>query len=401
MRDVYVIGAGVVSAAGSDLGSHIDSFRRRKSGLGKVSLFRTALDVPAGEVSMSNSELRRELSLPGKPVISRTALLGMKAASQAFEDACSSGFRLKGTIGLICGTSVGGMDISEDFWETHRDDLGEGDISSISMHDCGASTQAIASYLKSIAGCPGFDFITTISTACSSAGNAIMLGARMIRSGQLDYAIVGGMDSLCRFTLNGFNSLMILDSKPCRPFDATEAGLNLGEGAGFLILASDVSCRQAYCRVTGWSNVDEAFHQTGSSPEGDGPYMAMSQALAVAGLKPSEISFVNTHGTGTPSNDLSESSALIRLFQDHVPPFNSLKAYFGHTLGASEGVEAVCCAAAVKYGIKIGSLNFSRPIPGTGLVPYTGFEEGAGIDNIISNSFGFGGNCSSLVFSKL
>ena len=137
----------------------------------------------------------------------------------------------------------------------------------------------------------------------------------MIRNGQLDAAIVGGTDALCKFTLNGFNSLMILDKEHCRPFDASRAGLNLGEGAGYIVLQSEKLLRkEPYCLLSGYSNVNEAFHQTGSSPEGNGPFWSMTEAIAKSEIPPEEIDYINVHGTGTPSNDLSEGLAIRRIF---------------------------------------------------------------------------------------
>jgi len=244
------------------------------------------------------------------------------------------------------------------------------------------------------------DFITTISTACSSAANAIMLGARMIKHGLLDAAIVGGTDALCRFTLNGFNSLMILDKTHCRPFDRSRTGLNLGEGAGYLVLQSESSLqRTPYCELSGYANTNEAYHQTGSSPEGDGAFLSMSEAIASSGISLEEIDYINVHGTGTPGNDASEGMALRRIFGEHVPPFSSVKAFIGHTLGASEGIEAVYSVLSIDKGLIYPNLNFTDAMPETGLIPETSFQEGIPIRHVLSNSFGFGGNDSSLLFS--
>ena len=242
---------------------------------------------------------------------------------------------------------------------------------------------------------------TTISTACSSAGNAILLAARMLRAGVVDIAIVGGTDSLCRFTMNGFNALRILDGDLCRPFDESRAGLNLGEGAGYLVLSAG-RADGAYCSLEGWGNAAEAYHQTASTPEGLGPGLSMERALEIAGIRPGDISFINTHGTGTPVNDLAESNAMLRIFGGNVPPFSSLKPYFGHTLGASESLEAAVVCRAIADGdcSMMRSSGFSVPIPETGLVPYNGEPDIAPV-NVISSAFGFGGNCVSLIFSKV
>lgn len=394
MMKVYVTGLGVVSGIGEGVKENLDSLKTGKHGMGKITLFPTALDVPVSEVKQTNEELKSKLPFSSDKTYSRTALLGLLAAQEAARDA-----QLDFTsprIGLISSTSIGGMDLSEQFYVSFQKDHRKGKLRDIISHDCGASTEMIAGYL----GVKGM--VTTVSTACSSAANAIMLGARLIRHGYLDTAIVGGTDALCRFTLNGFHSLMILDKAHCRPFDRTRAGLNLGEGAGYLILQSEKSLTKApYCELSGYANANEAYHQTGSSPDGDGPFLSMSQAIASAGLAAKEIDYINVHGTGTPSNDASEGKAIQRLFGNHLPPFSSVKAFIGHTLGASEGIEAVYSVLSIYHGLIYPNLNFNSPDEKDGLTPETVLRAGLPIRHVLSNSFGFGGNDSSLVFSTL
>ena len=403
---IYVTGLGVVSGIGIGVSENIEALQQGKHGIGKVTLFPTALDVPVSEVKRSNEELKQLLSLPPQRTVSRTALLGMIAAKEAMEDA-GLNLRISSNqpknqlpnqsvtsqkdqqplrIGFISATSVGGMDLSERFYESFKKNPKQGRLREVISHDCGASTELIASYLGIN------DFITTISTACSSEANAIILGARLI--------IVGGTDALCRFTLNGFNSLMILDKIHCRPFDRSRSGLNLGEGAGYLVLQSESSLQRVpYCELSGYANTNEAYHQTGSSPEGDGAFLSMSEAIASSGISPEDIDYINVHGTGTPGNDASEGMALRRIFGEHVPPFSSVKAFIGHTLGASEGIEAVYSVLSIDKGLIYPNLNFTDAMPETGLIPETSFQEGIPIRHVLSNSFGFGGNDSSLLFS--
>ncbi|MEZ7954647.1 MAG: beta-ketoacyl synthase N-terminal-like domain-containing protein, partial [Bacteroidales bacterium] len=223
-NDVFVAGLGCISALGYGVEKQIESLVSGKSGIVPLTLFETMHEVVAGEVALSNTELREMLKLSAGKEYSRTTLLGLAAAKEALED---SGLNpSEHRIGLISATSVGGMDISELFYREYLPDNGRGRLRQLTGHDCGASTQFIYDHL-------GLNsFCTTINTACSSANNAIMLGSRMIKAGMVDAVIAGGTDSLCRFTVNGFSSLGILDSKYCRPFDATREGLNLGEGAG-------------------------------------------------------------------------------------------------------------------------------------------------------------------------
>lgn len=394
MNPVCVTGIGVVSAIGMNVAENMAAFRNGRSGLGRVARFSTRLDVPVGEVKCTDEELRRKLGVPFR-IASRTALLGMLAAREAMNDA-SVDVRTQ-RVGLISATSVGGMDTGERFYPHFRTNPDRGGrLRDVRMYDCGASTEAMADYLG-IAG-----FVTTVSTACSSAANAILLGARMIRAGLLDTVVAGGTDALCRFTLNGFHSLGILDREGCRPFDNTRAGLNLGEGAGYLVLQSERVVRNVpYCLLTGYANINEAYHQTGTSPDGDGAYRAMREALRVAGVRPEEVDYVNVHGTGTPGNDLSESNALRRLFGERVPRFSSVKPFIGHTLGASEGIEAVYSVWSVAHGAVYPNLHFAHPMEETGLVPVTMYAEGFPVKHVLSNAFGFGGNDSSLLFSAL
>lgn len=417
---IYVTGLGIVSGIGIGVSENIEALRQGKHGIGKVTLFPTALDVPVSEVKHNNEELKQLLGISPQRTVSRTALLGMVAAKEALEDAGlnqrTSRYAQQPSqhiqqppqqdsqqtqqdsqplrIGFISATSVGGMDLSEHFYESFKENPKRGRLREVIFHDCGASTELIASYLGIN------DFITTISTACSSAANAIMLGARMIKHGLLDAVVVGGTDALCRFTLNGFNSLMILDKAHCRPFDRSRTGLNLGEGAGYLVLQPESSLRRTpYCELSGYANTNEAYHQTGSSPEGDGAFLSMSEAIASSGISPEEIDYINVHGTGTPGNDASEGMALRRIFGEHVPPFSSVKAFIGHTLGASEGIEAVYSVLSLYKGMIYPNLNFTDAMPETGLIPETTFREGIPVRHVLSNSFGFGGNDSSLLFS--
>ena len=287
------------------------------------------------------------------------------------------------------------MDLTEHFFVSFMEDPSSGRLRDVRMHDCYASTDAIAE------NCGIKGYRTTVSTACSSAANALMIGARLIRHGILDCVVAGGTDALSAFTLNGFKSLRILDQKVCRPFDETRAGLNLGEGAGYLVLQrEDTVSREPYCYLKGYANRNDAHHQTASSDEGNGAFLAMSDALAKAGMSAGDVDYINVHGTGTGNNDMSESVALKRLFGDNVPPFSSTKGFTGHTLAAAGGLEAVWSALSIRHGIIWPNINHTTPMSGTGIVPEKEFRTGVPVTCVVSNSFGFGGNCSSVVFAK-
>ena len=386
---IVITGSGIISAIGVGKGETLRSLLARMSGIGRLMRLQTAhSDLPCGEVDMSDEELKGLLGIPAGKTVPRTALLGIIAVKEAMEEA---GVKGSERAALISGTTVGGMDVTE------RHFLQEGDGSLFSLHDCGSCTDEIADFFG------GFGLVTTISTACSSAANSIMLGADLIKSGRCDVAVAGGAECLTRYHLNGFNSLKILDSGPCRPFDAARNGLNLGEGAGFVVLESE---EHALARgaeplgvLSGYGNACDAFHQTASSEDGEGACLAMSKALNMSGLRPSDIDYVNAHGTATPNNDASESRAMIRLFGDKVPPVSSTKAFTGHTTSAAGSIEAVICLLALRHGFIPANLNWREPFDG-GVIPEAEGREGIRLGHVLCNSFGFGGNDSSLLISR-
>jgi 3-oxoacyl-[acyl-carrier-protein] synthase I len=265
----------------------------------------------------------------------------------------------------------------------------------ILTHDCSDSTEKIAVRL-------GFrDMVSTISTACSSSANAIMFGARLIKHGKLDRVLAGGTDALSKFTLNGFNTLMILDKQACRPFDKNRVGLNLGEGAAFLVLESEEALdgRTPLCELSGYANANDAYHQTASSPDGYGPFLSMSQALESSRLHPGDIDYINAHGTGTDNNDLTEGIAIERIFGDKIPPVSSTKPYTGHTLGAAAAVEAVISILSINNKVVFPNLNFKEKMDELHFEPVKEMITGIKVKHVLSNSFGFGGNDSTLIFS--
>lgn len=396
-KGVAITGMGILSAIGNSVENNHASLISEKAGISKITKIDTIHkdEIMVGEIKATNTELKQLLGLSLDLPYSRTALLGAAAAKQAVKSAHIQDINDCKT-GLISGTTVGGMDKSEQYYYDYfENDDHWGHISGLHAGD---STQKIARYL-------GLEesLVTTISTACSSAANAIMLGARMIKSGVLDRAIVGGCDSLCKFTINGFKTLMILSDTHNTPFDENRKGLNLGEAAAYLVLESEEIVKNrnknVLAYVKGYGNANDAFHQTASSDDGDGAVLAMEKALKVAGLNKSDIDYVNAHGTATPNNDLSEGRALLRIFGKNMPVFSSTKAFTGHTLAAAGGVEAVYSVLALQHNLIYPNLNFETPMKEFNLIPQTRLKERK-IDTVLSNSFGFGGNCSTLIFSK-
>ena len=205
------------------------------------------------------------------------------------------------------------------------------------------------------------------------------------------------------YTLNGFDSLQLYSKDRNRPFDKDRDGLNLGEGAGFLVLENEKSLRSSggvkLAELIGWGNACDAYHQTASSPKGTGAELALMEAIEIANIGLDEIDVINTHGTGTANNDKSESAYLKRCFGE-VPPFSSTKSYVGHTLAAAGGIEAVYAILSIQEKVIFPNLNFTTPIEETGLIPVYETTKAPDIETILSSSYGFGGNCTQLLFKR-
>lgn len=374
---------------------NIYSLKNNLSGISsRPIVLKSKLNLPVGEIHFTNNELSEYLSIPSYRHLSRTALLGIMAVKEVLSN---TDFPKNARVALVSATSVAGMDLTELFYKEYDKDNNKGRLRDVKMHDCGTIARVIAEY----SGINGY--VSDISTACSSAANAILFAAKLLKYNVADYVVAGGCDALSIFTLNGFNALKVLDSDICRPFDNSRCGLNLGEGAGFLLMQrDDMPYTEKYCTFAGGVNANDAFHQTASSDSGTGAFLAMSNALKNADILPEEVSYINAHGTATVNNDASESAAILRLFgnKSMVPHFSSIKAFTGHTLAASGGIEAVLSAIAVKNGYLYPNLNFSNPIDNFELVPVTHFSDNNQVNCVVSNSFGFGGNCTSLIFKK-
>ncbi len=386
---IVICGIGCISSIGNNALECFDSLINNKRGLSKPRLIDTSIDTYLGEIGLTNNQLKELLGIPIIKSVSRSTLIGAIAAKQAIID---SNITINPKVAFISSTTTGGMDLSESFYKDFMYDPKKGRLRDIAGHSCNDSTDRIAEYCK----LQGYK--TTISTACSSSANAIILGAQLIEAGIADFVIAGGTDALCKFTINGFNSLMILSKNPCKPFSANRDGINLGEGAGYVVLCKEESANKVYCKLSGYSNMNDAFHQTASSPNGEGAYLSMNNALKMASLAPDDIDYINAHGTGTPNNDLTEGIAIQRVFGNNVPAFSSTKGYTGHTLAASGVIEAIFSILALENNVVFSNAGFENKMDDLAISPLINNCE-LKIRNIISNSFGFGGNCSSLILS--
>ena len=383
---ISITGMGILCAIGNDQQAVLDSLKKKESGIGKMKYLPSVhTDIPVGEIKLSTEEMKQRLGISREEPVSRTSVIGALAVREALKQAGIEDVSGK-RVALISGTTVGVMDVTERHIIQKEMEPGM-----LNGNECGKSTLEIARYagLADAQCC-------TICTACSSALNAIMLGSDMLKNDEADLVVAGGSEPLSLFHLNGFNTLMILDRERCRPFDDTRAGLNLGEGAAFVVLQKDAPDGLAY--VLGYANRCDAFHQTATSKDGEGAFLAMTGALKMAGLQPEDIQYINAHGTGTPDNDASETAAFRRVFGENLPDMSSTKSYTGHTTSAAGSVETVICILAMQNSFVPASLGWSHRMP-DGYIPSMG-RTGVDLDYVMCNSFGFGGNDSSLILGK-
>lgn len=396
-QSIAITGQGIICAIGVDCESVLSSLKKEEHGISQIKYLESIhKELPAGEVKLSDNQMKDNLGLPSDREVSRTSLFGAIALKQAMK---SSGLKEEDLAGkrvvLISGTTVGGMDVTERHYPQMLSDKGKARY--VGQHDCGNNTKEIAEL------CGIEADLITISTACSSALNAIILGSRLLLADKVDIVLAGGSEALSRFHLNGFNSLMILDHESCLPFDCNRHGLNLGEGAAYVVLerTTDLSKRDV-CNpiafIAGYGNRCDAFHQTATSENGEGAYLAMTDAIAMSGINPSEIDYINAHGTGTPDNDRSESQAIFRVFGESYPPVSSTKAFTGHTTSASGSIETVICMLSMHNNFIPANLRWQQSSEDC-IIPSKG-QQNVELHNVMCNSFGFGGNESSLILSR-
>lgn len=398
---VFITGFGIISSIGKNANENFQSLVNQRTGYGELEVVETVhrQTLRSCEVKLSDDEL---CSLAGiKPFqgYTRTSLLGLVALEEALRTSGLSREQVASS-GLISATTTGGIREFEKYYNELLDPHAKGDfLQFIDTANPGEHTERLADHLDIRR------YLGTISTACSSSANALMMGAQLIKNQKLDRVICGGAEALSKFTLNGFNSLMILDAQSCRPFDATRSGLNLGEGAAYLVLesADEVARRKAtpLAELKGYGNANDAFHQTASSPDGAGALKAMQLALQMANVDEREVDYINAHGTATENNDLSEGLAMQKLFDGHPPDFSSTKPYTGHTLAAAGSIEAAFCIMALQHQSLFPNLNYQHQMPELTITPLKELKLVSRLRYVLSNSFGFGGNTSSLLIARV
>ena len=387
---ISITGLGIVSAIGMNLDENLNSLQNLKSGISNIDLINELQEnFLGGEIKLTNQELSLIAFGKDQPkVLPRSLLLSLIAAKQAWGE---NNISPKIKTVIIGATTVGGMDLVEKILEK------DVRIQSLAHNPSGIITDYLADYFHLD------EFKTTISTACSSAANAIILGSRMIKNGLADRVLVGGGDALTKFTVNGFNSLRIYDTDFCKPFDNNRKGLNLGEAAAYIVLENKKSMaitkNKKVASILGWGNANDAYHQTASSPNGEGAQKAMQLALDEAKLSSKDIDYINAHGTATPNNDLSEGRAIEKLF-GQKQLFSSTKAFTGHTLAAAGIIELIYSILSIKNNTIFPTLNHNALMPELKITPVTNIIENITVNTVLSNSFGFGGNNATIIIGK-
>lgn len=391
---IKVTGLGICTGLGIGYTTNIKQMIAQYNAFQVPQYLQTRHQFLVAEVPMSNEALRDTLHI-SDPLLNRTTLLGILALQEALASLPTAYLQDK-KIAFINSTTSGAMATVEQHYLTFIDQqpIAEKYQEIIDEIDATAVTYAMADYFT-LDG-----YITTVSTACSSAANAILIGASLIQHGEYDLVICGGTDALSAYALNGFYSLKNIDKELCKPFDTQRNGLNLGEGAAYLILEGSDSPLPALAHYYGGANTNEAHHPSAPDLNGLGALRTMEQALLSADLQKDALQYINTHGTATESNDLAEANALYQLYGDRTPYFNSTKCYTGHTLAAAGVVEAILSIGMMHEKVIVPNLRFENMVGALPILPVTALLENYRIKYFMSNSFGFGGSNVSLIYGE-
>jgi len=365
---------GIISSLGQGVGHHVHSLKKNCSGIRPLKRFTPSPGnvFPVGEIP----DFKQTLNVP------RTHELAFLAAQEAL-----SMTRVVPD-SIILGTTTGGMPFTEELLKRN-----EKDPDQYKYH----ATSSVAEFLAGVLRCSGL--VLTITTACSSGAVALKLAYELLSCGKANCVLAGGADALCRLTYYGFNSLQLIDPSGARPLDRDRNGMTVAEGSAILILeAGESSPDNAIAELLGGGLSCDAYHPAAPDPEGKGALAAMKNALQEAGISPSDVEYINLHGTGTRDNDLAEAKAIHCLFGKKIPPVSSVKGATGHCLGASGAMESIICAVAIRDGLIPPNTGCVNPDPALNLKPVlTPLEQK--VEAVLSNSFGFGGNNACLVLA--
>jgi len=395
---LFVTGVGLVTALASSREESWEKLLHGERGIRPIDLFDTSdqrgrLGAQVRDVDVSSAPKVESGAW------SRSSVMAFMAAHEAITQAKLDPKKIR--VGLVIGGTTGGMFENEArLAELHANPHNENALIELLSHPLTAAidcvTQALGPFVRT----------RSISSACSSGANAMIVAAGWLRAGLVDAVVAGGSDGLCRLTLSGFNALAAIDPELCKPFDKSRHGLNLGEGAGFVVLerAPQVRARKVepIAELAGWALGSEAHHITNPDPSGATPARVMQAALARAKMTPADIDYVNAHGTATPLNDPMESAGLAIALGKEITriPVSSSKGQIGHTLAAAGAIEAGISALCVQRQKIVPTVGLVDPDPACALVHVKGEGRSARVRAVLSNSFGFGGMDSTLIFRE-
>jgi 3-oxoacyl-[acyl-carrier-protein] synthase II len=402
MRRVVVTGLGSVNAFGIGVPAFLAGLRSGRSAIGEMTVFPSG-GFRSRRAAVAPAEAAASwLCGPAARRLSRSDRMALEAAREAWTAAgiAADGFEPT-RAGVWLGATTGGMlEAEEGIREVGPGEPLRATIRRFADFPVHVTGDLVAGVLAIEGPC------TTVVTACSSSANAIGFAADAIRAKRVDVALAGGVDAHCRMTYAGFNALQALDPGVCRPFDRRRAGLSLGEGAAILVLedAERAGARGAtiLAEIAGYGMSADAHHMTAPHPEGAGAILAMQRALADAGLPPEAIDYVNAHGTGTVHNDPAETRAIRAALGAHAGrvAVSSTKSQVGHCLGAAGAVELVATVLAIAHGFAPPTANLEEADPACDLDYVPGTARPLAIGAAISNSYGFGGNDTSVVVRR-
>jgi len=397
-KRVAITGMGIFCSIGEDVEEFLHSLREGRTGIGPITLFDTS-KYPS-KIGAEITDYRPEGFFKKKELkrLSRTDQFALIAAEEAVKDSRINSLAPE-EVGICLGAGAGGMFEAESY---HREVLlkGKSKPSLILSFIPSFTTNRVAERFRFSGP------LATITTACSSSATSIGYGADLIRSGKTSAVLCGGSDVLSELTFGGFNSLKAMDPSPCKPFDKKRAGMSLGEGAAILVLEGlDEAMKRGariYAEFLGYGIGGEAYHITAPEPTGMMEARIMGKALEESGIKPSEVDYINAHGTGTPLNDKVETLSIKKVFGEkaYSIPVSSSKSMAGHCLGSAGVIEAVASILSIAHSFVPPTVNHQEQDEDCDLDYVPGKSREVNVKVVLSNSFAFGGNCTTLVFGK-
>jgi 3-oxoacyl-[acyl-carrier-protein] synthase I len=394
IKPIPITGYASISGCGLDNESLYRALSDSQTALAALTLFAVPFSTPVAEVSGQLPEVRPELEAYNCRN-ARMALAALNSPADGLRDVVEQAKSRYGRhrIGVVIGTSTSGLLETESAYAMLlQQQRMPDDFHFLTSHAYQATPRFLHKELE--LGGPCF----AISTACSSGAKAIAAGQRLILTGICDAVLVGGVDTLCRLTLRGFNSLELVAENNCRPMDKERHGINIGEGAGLLLLEKPSPANKCCVQVLSVGESSDAHHMSSPHPEGLGASLAMQRALHMAGLQPDAIDYINLHATATKINDRVEGIAIYNVFGDRVP-CSGTKGVTGHTLGAAGAIEAIIALLALQYQFIPGTCGLKAVDDDCRCLVVKQSQQSQPLKTVMSNSFGFGGNNASMIFS--